>query len=203
MKLLTKTANHLALARHLVGKYSRPNKFIVWYCDKRKLRGAWLTAPWCAMYQSFVAHEAGVGEEVGEFASCPAWVSWFKKQNRWSKNPAVGAMVFYDWDHDGEADHVGLVSAIGADTIKSVEGNTTVSGTPNWVHEQTRKKSTVLGYGYPKYLTVDKTYFVKKGDTLSSIAALYGTTWQKVWAENKATIVKPSLITPGQKLVIP
>lgn len=198
-----KTTNHLAIAKNLAGKYSRPNKFIVWYCDKRNLKGAWLVAPWCAMYQSFVAHEAGVGPEVGEFASCPAWVAWFKKQGRWSKTPVPGALVFFDWDKDGVADHVGLVSSVQASTIKAVEGNTTFRGTGNWVHEQTRKKTTVLGYGYPTYLTVARVYVVKKGDTLSSIASEFGMTWQALWNANKNIIVKPSLIKPGQELTIP
>ena len=44
------------------------------------------------------------------------------------------------------------------------------------------------------------TYIVKSGDTLSAIAARYGTTWAKLAADNK--ISNPDLIFPGQKLVI-
>ena len=44
------------------------------------------------------------------------------------------------------------------------------------------------------------TYIVKSGDTLSAIAARYGTTWAKIAADNK--IPNPNLIYPGQKLVI-
>lgn len=44
------------------------------------------------------------------------------------------------------------------------------------------------------------TYIVKKGDTLSAIAARYGTTWAKIAADNK--ISNPDLIYPGQKLII-
>lgn len=43
-------------------------------------------------------------------------------------------------------------------------------------------------------------YIVKSGDTLSAIAARYGTTWAKLAADNK--ISNPDLIFPGQKLVI-
>ena len=45
-----------------------------------------------------------------------------------------------------------------------------------------------------------KTYTVQKGDTLSGIAAKYGTTYQKIAADNN--IANPNLIFPGQVLVI-
>ena len=45
-----------------------------------------------------------------------------------------------------------------------------------------------------------KTYIVKSGDTLSSIAAKFGTTYQKIAKDNN--ISNPNLIYPGQKLVI-
>lgn len=46
----------------------------------------------------------------------------------------------------------------------------------------------------------EKTYTVKPGDTLSGIAAMYGTTYQKIAADNG--IANPNLIYPGQVLVI-
>ena len=47
------------------------------------------------------------------------------------------------------------------------------------------------------------TYTVKKGDTLSGIAAKYGMTWQQVYARNKFIIGNnPNIIKPGQVLVI-
>ncbi len=47
------------------------------------------------------------------------------------------------------------------------------------------------------------TYIVKKGDTLSSIASKYGTTWQKLYEKNKKVIGNdPDKIYPGQVLTI-
>ncbi|NNN34928.1 LysM peptidoglycan-binding domain-containing protein [Streptomyces sp. S3(2020)] len=44
-------------------------------------------------------------------------------------------------------------------------------------------------------------YTVRKGDTLSGIAARHGTTWQRIHAANKAVIGDdPDLIVPGQRL---
>lgn len=47
------------------------------------------------------------------------------------------------------------------------------------------------------------TYTVKSGDTLSSIAAQYGMTWQQLYAKNKFVIGNnPNVIIPGQILTI-
>ena len=44
-------------------------------------------------------------------------------------------------------------------------------------------------------------YTVREGDTLSKIAARHGTTWQRLYAANKAVIgADPDLIVPGQQL---
>ncbi|MFJ4526461.1 transglycosylase family protein [Streptomyces sp. NPDC088810] len=46
-------------------------------------------------------------------------------------------------------------------------------------------------------------YTVREGDTLSTIAARHGTTWQRIYAANKAVIGDdPDLIVPGQRLAL-
>ncbi|MEV1066507.1 transglycosylase family protein [Streptomyces sp. NPDC050263] len=46
-------------------------------------------------------------------------------------------------------------------------------------------------------------YTVVQGDTLSTIAARYSTTWQRVYAANKAVVGgDPDLIVPGQRLTL-
>ncbi|MET7620227.1 transglycosylase family protein [Streptomyces sp. NPDC005408] len=46
-------------------------------------------------------------------------------------------------------------------------------------------------------------YTVRRGDTLSGIAAAHGTDWRALYAANKAVIGgDPNLIVPGQKLVL-
>ncbi|MEU2302449.1 transglycosylase family protein [Streptomyces antibioticus] len=46
-------------------------------------------------------------------------------------------------------------------------------------------------------------YTVRAGDTLSIIAARHGTTWQRLYAANKAVIGgDPDLIMPGQRLAL-
>ncbi|MFI1164275.1 transglycosylase family protein [Streptomyces sp. NPDC020801] len=46
-------------------------------------------------------------------------------------------------------------------------------------------------------------YTVRAGDTLSGIAARHGTTWQRLYAVNKAVVGgDPDLIVPGQRLAL-
>ncbi|QIJ61851.1 transglycosylase family protein [Streptomyces sp. JB150] len=46
-------------------------------------------------------------------------------------------------------------------------------------------------------------YTVREGDTLSGIAARHGTTWERLYAANRAVIGEdPDAITPGQRLRI-
>ena len=47
------------------------------------------------------------------------------------------------------------------------------------------------------------TYTIKEGDTLSSIASKYNTTWQRIYEKNHAVLGNnPNLIYPGTKIVI-
>ena len=48
---------------------------------------------------------------------------------------------------------------------------------------------------------VHKYHYVKRGETLTSIARLYGMNWRQLWALNP-TIKNPNLIYFGQKLII-
>ncbi|MFF7093431.1 transglycosylase family protein [Streptomyces rubradiris] len=46
-------------------------------------------------------------------------------------------------------------------------------------------------------------YTVREGDTLSTIAARHGTTWQRIYAANRAVIgADPDMIVPGQRLAL-
>lgn len=81
-----------------------------------------------------------------------------------------------------------------------------------WGNGQERKqKLEAAGYNYNEVqAAVNKklgintgttiSYAVRKGDTLSSIAARYGTTWQKIAKDNNLS--NPNLIIPGQRLII-
>lgn len=49
-------------------------------------------------------------------------------------------------------------------------------------------------------VTTGVSHVVSSGDTLGSIAAMHGSTWQQVWNLNRAAIPDPGMIFPGQSL---
>jgi hypothetical protein len=44
------------------------------------------------------------------------------------------------------------------------------------------------------------TYTVRRGDTLAEIAAAHGTTWRKLYANNRDVVENPNRIFPGERL---
>lgn len=136
-KVLHEAASH-------IGESGRPNASTHWYAQRHGT--AYLSASWCDMFVSYIAAMTGFGKQVGEFAYCPSHVNWFKANKQWGSKPRYGAVVFFDWDNDGVADHVGYVEGTGNGVIYTIEGNTS-----NAVKRRTRYPSDVLGYGYPAY----------------------------------------------------
>ena len=79
---------------------------------------------WCAMFVSWCLHQAGVGLQ---FAWVPTGVDAFRAYNLLDQNPTPGAVVFYDWNHDGVGTHTGFVESVDAAGVHTIEGN---AGTP-------------------------------------------------------------------------
>lgn len=195
-----------ALAVRQAGFKGRPNQYSEWFSSK--YNAPFRNSAWCAMFVTWVMMTGGLVPQTGAFASCPLWVSALKKKGKFVKTPEPGHLVFYDWDNDGVADHVGIVlKVLDAHTIATVEGNTTKNGRPNSVATQTRSMSDVLGFGVVSYAAVSnkvKWYTVKKGDTLSKVGALYNVPWKSIYEANKAVIGSdPGMIKTGMKLKIP
>ena len=62
--------------------------------------------------------------------------------------PAPGDIVFFDWDNDGSADHVGIVESCDGSTVRTVEGNSSDSCRQRGYSVAS---SSILGYGTPMY----------------------------------------------------
>lgn len=192
------------LGKAHLGYHGRPNKFSLWYSSRHGREFG--NAAWCDMFVSYLGNQAGMIASFGEAAYCPSHINWFRAKGRWSTKPAPGALVFFDWNDDREADHVGLViRVLPSGLIESLEGNTTKDGRSNVVAIQTRKPADIMGYGLISYPSIKgRTHVVKAGETLSKIATKYDTTWQKIYEANKVIIgPKPDMIRPGQTLKIP
>ncbi len=123
-------------------------KYNTWYYG-RKVSGS--AYPWCAVFVAWCFDKAGDTSIKGveNRAYCPSYVTWAKRQGKWTSTPKVGALVLYDWNGDGVADHIGIVEkVVDKNTIQAVEGNTAVGNDSNGgeVMRRTRKLSAVLGF---------------------------------------------------------
>jgi len=103
---------------------------------------------YCADFASWVLTQAGAG--LNE-PWCPSIINKLAASGNWKgrNNPEPGDLVLFDWNHDGAADHVGLVKAVnGNGTITTIEGNT--GGGPfgqEGVREKTRTWDFIMGFG--------------------------------------------------------
>ena len=81
---------------------------------------------WCACFVSWCYNQAGKSEP--RFAACQSQgIPWFTSHGQWGDRNyadiAPGDAIFFDWDGDGSADHVGLVIGTDGSRVYTVEGN--------------------------------------------------------------------------------
>lgn len=121
-------------------------KFWSWYgFDSRE--------EWCACFVSWCADQAGLIQRgaVPKFSLCTDGKNWFQNQGRWQgagSMPSPGAIIFFDWDHDGTCDHVGIVERCDGTTVYTVEGN---SGDAVRERSYAIRSDSIMGYGMVVY----------------------------------------------------
>lgn len=108
---------------------------------------------WCACFVSWCANECGYIDTgvIPKFAGCVNGVQWFKDRGQWldgSAEPVPGMIIFFDWESDGESDHVGIVEKVENGVVYTVEGN---SGDSCRINQYAVGNSKILGYGVPQY----------------------------------------------------
>ena len=117
-------------------------KFWSWYGFDSRVE-------WCACFVSWCADQSGLIESgnVPKFSLCSDGVSWFQGKNKWQSGgttPTAGMLIFFDWDHDGNSDHVGIVEKCEGGRVYTVEGNS---------RDQVRQRNyamdyaSIMGYG--------------------------------------------------------
>lgn len=151
-------------------------------------------------------------------AGCGYSVNYYKAAKAWFPTPQIGDQIFFGYNG---GDHTGCVIDVLEDYVVTMEGNY-----DNDVRSRKLKKDDyrIAGYGRPNWSLVadispepepqptpptpeppkpvaDKTYTVKKGDTLWAIAKEYGKTVRELAEYNG--IGNPNLIYVGQKIKIP
>ena len=108
---------------------------------------------WCACFVSWCANECGYIDSgvIPKFAGCVNGSQWFKDRGQWQDGgftPEAGQIIFFDWEGDGETDHVGIVERVENGTVYTVEGN---SGDTCRQNSYAIGSSSIYGYGIPAY----------------------------------------------------
>ncbi|SBW00873.1 conserved hypothetical protein [uncultured Eubacteriales bacterium] len=108
---------------------------------------------WCACFVSWVTEQCGYIDAgiLPRFAWCPSGVQWFEERDEWQDSgytPRPGDIIFFDWEQDGECDHVGIVESVADGKVNTIEGNSS---------DSCRRRSydlgsvDIYGYGIPSY----------------------------------------------------
>ena len=152
----------------LAGQYGSKGKilgsdmyFSQWYCGGSFPEGWDAATPWCACFVSWGM--AQVDDSAYAFAGVEAGKRHFEETGCWytstDKLPDPGDLIFFDWEGDGAADHVGAVLCVrddpanaGKKFVYTIEGNCYGKVSVRWfAHED------AYIFGYADWTDVGET----------------------------------------------
>ena len=127
--------------------------------------GAWYPMngqPWCAMFVSWCANQAGISTSViPKHASCDIGMQWFQNNGYWqwsracgsSYTPKRGDIIYFRTNTSITYDstHVGIVSGCNGSTVYTIEGN---ASNKCQTKDYAVTDAHILGYGTPAYTVV-------------------------------------------------
>ena len=185
---------------------------------------------YCATTVSAAYIKAGIAAYTGTECGVQKFIELAMTLGIWTENdahhPGLGDACAYDWqdngvgDNTGAGDHIGIVTEVYASYFVVTEGN--MSGGKVGTRKLEYNARYIRGFIAPDFAAIAKkmggtsggttgtqkptaqqgnTYTVKAGDTLSGIAAKYGTTYQVLAVYNG--ISDPNRISVGQVIKIP
>lgn len=108
---------------------------------------------WCAIFVSWCADQCGYLDAgvLPKMEGVRPYVDWFRERGQWQGRdyePSPGDIIFFDWESDGLADHIGIVEKVENGLIYTVEGN---SGDICAERRYTLGTAPVHGFGLPLY----------------------------------------------------
>ncbi|MEV6866318.1 CHAP domain-containing protein [Streptosporangium subroseum] len=118
----------------------------------------WRDSDWCADFSKYVWKNAGVPyADVPETSGgvLTGWASSFKdygvRHGTWHTRgsgylPQPGDAIVFDWEQNGDIDHVGIVSSANSSTVSTIEGN---SGDRIKANSYSRSNVDIVGYSAP------------------------------------------------------
>ncbi len=135
----------IAVAQSQIGNVGGAPYWSWWGLDYR--------VEWCAIFVSWVAGQCGYLDAgvLPKMEGVRPYVDWFIERGQWQGRdyePLPGDIIFFDWESDGLADHVGIVEKVEDGLIYTVEGN---SGDRCIENRYYLGSAPVYGFGLPMY----------------------------------------------------
>ena len=115
--------------------------------------GCSIRVEWCAIFVSWCADQCGYLDAgvLPKTAGVRPYVDWFIERGQWQDReyePVPGDIIFFDWEGDGLADHVGIVEKTENGLVYTIEGNT---GDKCAEWRYTVGRAPIYGFGHPIY----------------------------------------------------
>ena len=135
----------VAVAQSQIGNVGGAPYWSWWGLDYR--------VEWCAIFVSWCADQCGYLDAgvLPKMEGVQPYVDWFIERGQWQGRdyePSPGDIIFFDWESDGLADHVGIVEKVEDGLIYTIEGNT---GDVCAERRYTLGSAPVYGFGLPLY----------------------------------------------------
>ena len=135
----------VAVAQSQIGNVGGAPYWSWWGLDYR--------VEWCAIFVSWCADQCGYLDAgvLPKMEGVRPYVDWFIERGQWQGReyePMPGDIIFFDWESDGLADHVGIVEKVEDGLIYTVEGN---SGDRCVENRYYLGSAPVYGFGLPLY----------------------------------------------------
>ncbi|MEV4172455.1 CHAP domain-containing protein [Nonomuraea sp. NPDC049709] len=118
----------------------------------------WRDSDWCADFVKYVWRNAGVEHAdvpEGDGGTLTGWAASFKdygvQYGTWHTRssgytPQPGDALVFDWEQNGDIDHVGIVTSATSTTVYTIEGN---SGDRIKANSYSRSNVDIVGYSAP------------------------------------------------------
>ena len=111
--------------------------------------------PWCCAFVVAMFVQCNAADIIPCYAACDQMISMFKSWGRWKNKSSevhAGDIIFYDWNGNLSADHVGIVVQNRFGDLSVIEGNKSDSVAYRNISSTSCQ---ILGFGVPNYDACD------------------------------------------------
>lgn len=148
-------------------------KYNTWFYG-REVSGS--SYPWCCAFVCWCFHEAGMDELIRKTGGCTTMMNYFKGKGRLvpTRQAQPGDLVFYQFDKDSYADHIGIVEKVNKTGVTAIEGNTSLTSNDNGgaVMRRSRRWGLIMAVARPDYESVKEEAEMTEKDVKALVAEM-------------------------------